>query len=192
MSEITLPMNVSLPESVQTDLRPLLIKLSIPGDWFADQVRLADDAMAVSDESWRIHVGPPEPANWALPGFEDAGWRPATNQGHVGVAPWGKLKGFAPGSQARWIWHTFSNSGSDRSTVYFRKRFVAQRGCGTIFITADDEFTALLDGQQIGASTGTWQSVQRCLVTLKPGQEHVLAIRATNKGGPGGLLVDVR
>lgn len=130
------------------------------------------------------------PATWKNVVFDSSTWTAAVDEGAVGISPW--LTNFSPwpaGSYARWIWYYNSLSSGDTTTTYFRREFVAPGGSFTVYITADNSYVAYLDGVQI-ASGNNWQVAQAVTITPTPNVYHVLAIAATNAGGPGGLLVD--
>jgi len=147
--------------------------------------------MLVTDASWKLLVAADPPAGWERTDFDDAWWKPAVTQGGLGVAPWRMVAGFAGRTQAQWIWSYASNRAGDLATVLFRRRFVAQRAEATLFITADNVFDVFLDGRPVGHGAD-WTRAAAIPLRLKPGQEHLLAVRVVNQGGPGGLLVDLR
>ena len=93
-----------------------------------------------------------------------------------------------------WIWHP--NHGAkpaDDETRFFRKTFTldgpARRA--TLAVSADNRFTAYLNGSKIGSGT-EWSDFPRFDVkqNVKPG-ENVLAIEAQNEGGAAGLLAEL-
>jgi alpha-L-rhamnosidase len=103
-----------------------------------------------------------------------------------------------PFAGASWIWH--DEEGTHEGVRYFRRAFDApfggQTGKGTVIITADDQFTLYLNGQEVGKSSGqgdAWRSPLTFDVTerLRPGR-NVLAVAARNTGGAAGLLVALR
>ena len=94
-----------------------------------------------------------------------------------------------------WIWHP-TQKGIDK-LVYFRKIFnipkEKQISKALLRATADNEFTAFLNGQEIGKGTA-WNTVYEFDVTspLKNG-ENILAIRAKNtRGDICGLIVSLK
>jgi hypothetical protein len=92
---------------------------------------------------------------------------------------------------ARWIWHYVSNYGNDTDTVYFRRSFIARGSETTLYITADNEFWAFLDGQPVGHGT-QWENVLAIPLKLSSGKTHVFAVKAVNAGGPGALIAEAR
>ena len=93
-----------------------------------------------------------------------------------------------------WIWHP--NNGArptDTEVRYFRKTFTldgpARRA--TLAISADNKFTAYVNGATVGAGT-EWQAFPQFDIkaNLKPG-ENVVAIKAENDGGSAGLLAEL-
>lgn len=89
----------------------------------------------------------------------------------------------------QWVW---AGPAQGKQTVYLRKTFKAG-GLGTarLQFTADNSAKAFLNGVPVGHS-GDWNDlVTRDVVNeLKraEGDEHVLAIEASNEGGPAGVI----
>ncbi len=106
-----------------------------------------------------------------------------------------KRTGRAP--QAEWIWH--GDLGTRVGQCSFRKTFSLDSvpAKATVWITADNGYELIVNGARLGseegAGTEVWQGAERYDVrrVLRPG-ENVIAVRATNLGGPAGLLVVVR
>lgn len=145
----------------------------------------------VSDATWKVADGATVSTGWQGAAFDDSVWQPAVPQGRLGVSPWQPVSSFATPSNAEWIWYYASNWGDDRSTVLFRRRFVAPREELTLTITADNEFEVFVDG--IAKGTGRdWQHAVSVPLRLKAGHEHLIAVKVVNWSGPGGLLVDLR
>ena len=93
-----------------------------------------------------------------------------------------------------WIWHP--NNGArpaDQEVRYFRKTFTldgpARRA--TLAVSADNKFTAYLNGAKIGSGT-EWSAFPKFDIkaNVKPG-ENVIAIEAQNDGGSAGLLAEI-
>ena len=147
--------------------------------------------------AWRQSKSCPE--GWKAPDFDDSAWSPPEEEGAFGVAPWGALAAsvvkMPTGTPASWIWWKAGSQDSDK--VCFRASIVMP-ACGTkisytMYATADNSFTAWLDGGANAVMSGTvWSQAQKATVSLSPGQRHVLAFEVTNGGYVGGLLVDVR
>src|SRR5262249_30646716 len=95
-----------------------------------------------------------------------------------------------------------SGSGSTRATRaapppprrYFRRTFDLEGAPAraTLEITADNGFTAWVNGAEVGKGD-SWTQLYSIRVAkqLKKGK-NVLAVRATNDGGPAGLVVRLR
>ena len=96
----------------------------------------------------------------------------------------------APATNWMWIW-----AGTDAKTpdtVFFRQTFrlPAKPLAAQLRIVADDQFVAYFNGQKKPIATGNdWTTVQEFDVVgaLQKG-DNLLAIEATNREGPGGLL----
>jgi hypothetical protein len=61
----------------------------------------------------------------------------------------------------------------------------------TVTATADNVITIYLDGV-LQASTNNWGGAVTFTFTPSTYGTHVIAIEATNQGGAGGVIVDVR
>jgi hypothetical protein len=151
----------------------------------------ASACMLATDKRWKILVSRTAPKGWELPGFDDRQWKPAVDQGEFGVSPWSITQGWAVPPVAHWIWHYVSNYGSDTDTVYFRRSFIARDSETTLYITADNEFWAFLDGQAVGHGT-QWETVLAIPLKLSSGKTHVFAVKVHNAGGPGALIAEAR
>jgi hypothetical protein len=156
----------------------------------------------VSDVSWR--------ANSDTPGFEsvdfdDSAWPYAVVVGNADSPPWGVPSLPPSGStlslaDSYWIWNNQVPAGSPTSsapigTFAFRKTYKVSGGSlvqsGTIIIGADNGYTLYINGNKIG-SGDNWPQAQRWAFTLpSPSDDIVLAIAATNTGGPAGFIVAV-
>ncbi|HZO92048.1 MAG TPA: hypothetical protein VFB38_27265 [Chthonomonadaceae bacterium] len=96
----------------------------------------------------------------------------------------------APATNWMWIWDT--DQPHPPETVFFRQTFRLPRAplSARLLITADDQFAAYVNGRAQPVAQGhDWTTVQEFDVTrlLHAGQ-NLLAVEATNTGGPGGLL----
>lgn len=99
---------------------------------------------------------------------------------------------------AHWIWYPEGNpaQSAPAGTRYFRLRFdvPADRQVvrATLTATADNQFTAYLNGNQVASGTD-WTRAARVDVTdrLTPGS-NLLALSATNLGGPGAIIARLR
>jgi len=139
----------------------------------------------VSDTSWKQTLNPG--SGWKDVNHNDSGWATAVDEGAFPTNPWSTWVDFPTVNPPHWLWYYDSRNGSDYSTVYFRKTFVATSLTAGLKITADNSFTAYLNGTQVASGTN-WQQPQSVTLSLQPGSTYVLAVSVTNSGGPGGLL----
>jgi putative membrane-bound dehydrogenase-like protein len=93
---------------------------------------------------------------------------------------------------AAWVWdqpdaHQTPQSNDPR---YLRRTFAlpAKVSKAELWITADNHYVVYLNGKKVG-SDGEWNTVEKYDVAkfLTPGK-NVLAIQATNQGGPAGVI----
>jgi Cys-rich repeat protein len=145
-------------------------------------------AIVSSDGSWVQTLNLEN--GWEQLNHDDSKWDPAFDEGAYPIPPWNDMMLFA-GSMAHWLWYYDSTNGDDNSTVYFRKQFVPNQAMGTVHISVDDSFVLYLNGQQIDSSQDCWCSPHEVQVALDQGKTNLLAVEATNTGGPGGLLLDL-
>jgi hypothetical protein len=173
-----------------------------------------DYAKISSDATWRW--SPTPAAGWQNIDFDDTGWNTVNeptngggpgDMGAFGVPPWftNVRSGLTLPSPAHWIWsYNASNDWAARpSTVSFRKAFEADGARKTsglvITVTADNEWKVFFDGALLTSSAinppnsgNDWTNAAVYLVAVPTIGTHVIAIQATNTGGPAGLFVDVR
>ncbi|MFA0753907.1 MAG: hypothetical protein IMHGJWDQ_001686 [Candidatus Fervidibacter sp.] len=152
---------------------------------------------------WKVRVwdkdGNPsewsEPARWTMGLLEISEWR-GKWIGYDEPAPWEeRLLNFVG---ARWIWLPEGNprQSAPVGTRYFRRTFdlPADRKIlrARILLTADDQFVLFVNGTEVACSDGknfAWQRPQTAEVTqLLQRGKNVLAVAATNEGGPAGIL----
>ncbi len=148
------------------------------------------DRVIESDATWLQTMTPA--AGWQQWVFDDSSWSPSVAQQPV-MTPgtWPTQPPMPVGTLASWIWYRDSRFVGDTSTVYFRKKFVSPPTRATLYVTVDDEWTAYLNGAQV--ATGTLWSVTSIIpMATTPNTPYVLAVRAVNNNGPGGLAADVR
>ena len=101
--------------------------------------------------------------------------------------------------RAEWIWSSKQALKDSRDVCLLRKKFTLadQPEQATIALTADNGFDLYVNGQHVAGESGTdgsiWQSVERFRIEkhLLKGA-NVIAIRAENLGGPGGVVAAVR
>ena len=93
-------------------------------------------------------------------------------------------------SAADWIWT--NDNPSEQQTAYFRRTFeLAQPGPAELVVTADNSYELFVNGKSLGQDTDSnWATAERFNIQplLKPGR-NVIAVRATNAGGPAGCMV---
>ncbi len=150
----------------------------------------------VTDGTWLMSLAPA--TGWQNAQFDDSSWGTPTDEGGVGAFPWNSgtwVSYFPAGSSARWLWHRVSNSDSGTGgpdagqTAYFRKTFSTTQTNATLYISADNSYTAYLNGSVVASGDGGRAALS---LTLDPNTEYTLAISVSNSTGPAGLLVDVR
>jgi quinoprotein glucose dehydrogenase len=94
---------------------------------------------------------------------------------------------------AVWVWDEpdAQNQPQDDEPRYFRKRFqlAAEPVKAELWVTADNEYTAYVNGTKIGGGK-EWSKVEKYDVAKHVRMEggNVLAIRAQNHGGAAGLI----
>ena len=136
---------------------------------------------------WRRAGADERPAQWAAPDFDDSAWTARElgkpQQAPVGGAQW----------QANWL--TFEGAPRER---LFRKTFdlPEQPNLATVTLTGDNGYELFVNGQRLGAELGPAQDWKKAetydaLKALHKGR-NVLAVRNTNAGGIGGLLLESR
>lgn len=149
-----------------------------------------------SDSSWKATITDPG-ATWTQLGHGDGAWPAAATYGIYGTSPYGTGVGGMPtNATARWIW------GGDRNkadVVWLRRTVTIGSGgggallpLGQLIATADNRFTAYLDGVSI-ATGQSWNKASVGASNLLSAGEHVLAIAATNDSpGAAGILAEWR
>ncbi|MFN3422815.1 MAG: rhamnosidase, partial [Armatimonadota bacterium] len=150
---------------------------------------------------WKVQVwdkkGNPsdwsEPARWVMGILDESEWK-AQWIGYDEPIPWEeRLLTF---SGCRWIWFPENNPRQNApvGTRYFRKTFElpADRKVvrARILFTVDNQFVLFVNGVEVARSDGkefAWRRPQTAEVTnlLRAGK-NVLAVAATNEGGPAG------
>lgn len=92
--------------------------------------------------------------------------------------------------QAKWVWDRDSRTSAPLGDVYFRKEFTTTEDLSVaLFATADDNIQAYVDGVPLISvrDINGWTQLYRGDLDITAGQ-HVLAIKATNTGGPAALM----
>ena len=142
--------------------------------------------------TWMATTKPPglgwnTTANW----LAASSWSQAYPSQNYGATPWGTLTGWTDNS-AQWIWASANaNVSASIGPVWFRRTFsVPTTSTLNVAIATDDTYVVYLDGSKLGSGSN-WHQVGSYTSTVSPGY-HVLAINATNTGGPAGLLESVK
>jgi hypothetical protein len=93
---------------------------------------------------------------------------------------------------ANWIWNVPSAvADAAASEVYFQATLaVAATTDAVAFFTADNAAELRVNGDVVGA-IGDWGASATATFTLQPGDNDI-AVRATNWGGPAGLIASIR
>ncbi len=138
---------------------------------------------------------------WGKQLFERYAWQKFVP--HPEWASYAASDGAQPPKWGDWIWFPEGEPATSAPAAkrYFRTTFeLPTRETaphGTLWLSADDRFTAYLNGRRLGAHTGTGTSVSFDVSSkLKPGR-NVLAVEAENmpapvSANPAGLLVSLR
>ncbi|MGQ9462412.1 MAG: family 78 glycoside hydrolase catalytic domain [Candidatus Fervidibacter sp.] len=136
-----------------------------------------------------------EPAYWTMGLLEPSDWK-GKWIGYDEPAPWEeRLLNF---TGCCWIWTTEGKPRQEApaGTRFFRRAFSLPSdrkiARARVLITVDDQFALFVNGTEVARSDGkgfAWQRPQTVEVTayLRSG-ENVLAVAATNEGGPAGVL----
>ncbi len=144
-----------------------------------------------TDAQWRRSVAPV--GDWRQREYvEDDSWTAATEQARYGAGPWKADAPFPPATRASWIWSYDSSTSNDFLTVYFRREFVPTSSSATLTIAGDNNLEVYVNGTFQGIGTYWYRPLTIELTDLPIGVPSVIAVKATNLGGPGGLIADVR
>ncbi len=95
----------------------------------------------------------------------------------------------AKDASPHWIWT--ADKGKPQQTIYLRKTLTLPDGVVSARLVAacDNGATLLIDGKPVlQASDWSTPSVKDVTASFRKGGKHVLAAKATNEGGPAGLL----
>lgn len=132
-----------------------------------------------------------EPARWEIGLLNAADWK----ANWAGLPQTGETNVTLHGGN--WIWFPEGNPGEDApvATRYFRATFavddVSQIKSAALWTAVDDGLTAYLNGAKLGSGHG-YKYIASMPLQLRSGQ-NVVAIAATNTGGPAALtaVVDI-
>jgi len=145
---------------------------------------------------WQVRVWGSEgsASGWSEPAwFETAFLNPSQFKGDwIGDPDPESLTG------ANWIWYPEGSPASlaPTATRYFRQEVDIPAGetlaRANFLVTADDQWTMYVNGQEVGQSSGqtsSWTQAQELDITSKlhPGA-NTIAVAATNAGGPGSWI----
>ena len=174
------------------DVQVTTVSSFITGSTFSNSFMQNGAPGPVGLNTWLATTKPPSQGwNTATNWSPASAWSQAYPSQNYGAPPWGTLTGW-PDSNAQWIWGTTNANVSARlDPVWFRRTFnVSTAVTLNVAIATDDTYVVYLDGSTLGIGSN-WQQVGSYTSTVGPGY-HVLAINATNTGGPAGLLVSVK
>ncbi|MBI2806745.1 MAG: hypothetical protein HYX68_17335 [Planctomycetes bacterium] len=112
----------------------------------------------------------------------------------IAVTSWTLAQSGSPNTwaAAQWVWDEADANKNPQNNEprFFRMTFTldAKPAKAELWITADNHYVAYVNGQKVG-SDAEWNTVERYNVAkhLIVGK-NVLAIKATNQGGPAGLI----
>ena len=157
-------------------------------------------ATVVSDANWRANNN--EIAGFESVGFDDSAWPYAVVVGNADSPIWGLPSPLSTSTlslaNSYWIWNNQVPPGSPTSTApvgnfAFRKTYKIpgdmMTDSGTIIVDADDAFTLYINGEVIGSSDSYTQAQRWNFYPRSSTDTIVLAINATNNGGPAGFIV---
>jgi alpha-L-rhamnosidase len=183
----------------------------------AGQVDLWDSGRVNSDQSIQVvYAGAPlqsrQRCHWKVRVWDKAGRASADSKvafwemGLLQPADWrAEWIGFAPpqpGQEnwklARWVWHPDGDPATSApvARAYFRRAVHVPPDCkikrACLRLTADDQFTLYVNGRQAGKSMGKpyeWKVLNELeIAPLLVRGANVLAIAATNRAAPAGVL----
>ncbi|WP_205470849.1 family 78 glycoside hydrolase catalytic domain [Nocardioides sp. SYSU D00038] len=164
-----------------------------------------------AESGWRSSTT--APTGWATPGFDDTAWTPVREHATYGSGPWGNGVTVPPGTdlqasldEASWIWFADGTPpAAPEGTRMFRKGFEVDPTRtlteAVLVMTADDRFTAWINGQLVGrSSTGAeaWRQAEIVPLTNLSDGANTIAVEAHNNkfasgaNSPAGLLGYVR
>ncbi|KAG6916027.1 hypothetical protein DXG01_008796 [Tephrocybe rancida] len=159
----------------------------------------------VTDAEWHAVSG--TPAGFEQVAFDDSQWPAAFVEGsYPNTAPWNRPENamtIPPESQnpgpslqsAQWIWTnelTGPGSAVPIGARAFRKTVTLPNGelamQAKILIATDDGFTLYVNGLLVGSAELLYTSANQYVVNFPPTSRVVIAIFASNIGGPAGIF----
>ncbi|KAK0492275.1 lectin [Armillaria luteobubalina] len=140
----------------------------------------------VTDTTWKTIKATP-PGGWTSPSFNDSAWIAASSEGPTAGTPW-KMPPLPPAmSMAGVSWirtNETSAAGVDPlGHRPFRKTIVSPYGkvavCGKVVITADDEYTLYVNGNNIGNGSD-FITMQAYSIPILDADENLIAVDSVN------------
>ena len=133
----------------------------------------------------RADLAEEKPKEWASPTFDDSAWR-TVRIGQPEAVP------IASGPPWRASWLQYEDGAAVR---FFRKVFDLPEAVrtATVTLTADNGYELFVNGKQIKTNAGDWKEAETydLAKALRKGK-NVLAVRNTNSGPIGGVLLEAR
>ncbi|MFC4554527.1 alpha-L-rhamnosidase [Georgenia faecalis] len=172
---------------------------------------LSDGSTVVLDSGagWRTHDALVE--GWTAPSFDDDVWSSTVSHGAYGTGPWGRGVALPPAvgtavnvTGASWIWYPDGVApAAPEGERFFRRTFEVSDDSplvsADLVITADDSYTAHVNGDIVGTSSTSseaWREARAYPLELEPGTNTV-AVRAFNRrfasgaNSPAGVLAKI-
>ncbi|SJL17648.1 uncharacterized protein ARMOST_21205 [Armillaria ostoyae] len=140
----------------------------------------------VTDTTWKTIKATP-PGGWTGPSFDDSAWISASSEGPTANTPWGMpaLPSAMNMTGVSWI-RTNETSAAGVDPLGhrpFRKTISSPYGkaavCGKVVITADDEYTLYVNGNNIGNGSN-WQAMQAYSIPILDADENFIAVDSVN------------
>ena len=155
----------------------------------------------VSDATWRANN---DTTGFESVGFDDSAWPYAVVVGNADSPIWGLPSSLSASTlslaNSYWIWNNQVPPGSPTSAApignfAFRKTYKLPGGMladsGTIIVDVDDAFTLYINGEMIGSSDSYTQAQRWNFSPPGSTDTFVLAVNATNNGGPAGFIAAI-
>ncbi|KAK0185535.1 lectin [Armillaria mellea] len=139
-----------------------------------------------TDTTWKTIKSSP-PGGWTSPSFNDSAWIAASSEGHTANTPWG-MPPLPPAMNMTGVSWIRTNETSPAGVDPlghrpFRKTISSPYGkaavCGKVVITADDEYTLYVNGNNIGNGS-SWQAMQAYSIPILDTDENLIAVDSVN------------